>query len=110
MTTITITDEQFVTAFNNLSKAQRIRLIITMANCLAEEVTNLSHPGPDASEEEMAKWNRATLIRDEAHMDSTMWSDELEDEFKKQDFTNEEELAMSLWSIRETGRRVLRTL
>jgi hypothetical protein len=101
-----ITDDQFITAFNNLSKARRIRLIIEMSNRLAEDIIDAPYPGENGSAEDLAKWNRATLLRDEAGMDSTVWSEELSDEWEKQEFTNEEELAMSLWSIRRNGPRV----
>lgn len=103
---VEISEETLVAAFNGLTKTRRIRLISRMASRLATDISGIDIPDKNADEETMKRWLRLTLIRDEAGLDTTIWSDDLSEEYNENPFSEEEELMFVLFAIENLGNTV----
>lgn len=96
-----INEDTFKSTFNHLPKGLRIRLISELAGRLADDLRG------DPEGEAFQRW---FLIETEGGYDQSMWSEELEDEYAKENFSAVEELCFSLYGLKHKARHARREL
>jgi len=91
-------EEAYLATFHALPTGRRVRLISELARRLAHDLRG------DSSDE---RWG---LIATEGHHDPSEWSDELNDEYDRQPFSEQEEFCIALWGVTWRTHAVLREM
>lgn len=96
-----INEDTLKSTFNSLPKGLRIRLISELARRLADDLRG--NPEGEA-------FQRWFLIETEGGYGESMWSEELEDEYAKENFSAVEELCFDLYGLQHKAKHARREL